>query len=117
MPLHVSVASTAAQKMKTLAGRSPLGYVEFRTTVFNASQTSLRGSSPIAVLNHQYDVHWLEPPDPGPDVLVLADSSEMVVIDLKNPKGAPHGAQQKRHYATEAAAAKGIAVTDIHVVP
>ena len=115
MPLRLLTTAAAEREMLALVEKDPMAYVELHTTLGSVSQAGLPSKHHIAVVNHQYDIHILEPVDPAPDALVISDSKEMLVVELRNPKGEALSRAQKRHLAAKAAAAKGVTVSDIYV--
>jgi hypothetical protein len=117
---QIVLVPQAEEKLLALARSSPEAFVEIDAKLaVVAAENGLRGEPLIAVVNHKFDVHVLEPPSPGVPVLTISDPAaldEIVVVDFL-PFAAALPENLKRALARRAARGFGVLVSDIHVVP
>lgn len=118
MPRVVKLTAAAAKETQDLLKSSVKGYVELHTALFNVSQAGLVAKDHIAVVDHKYDVHRLEPASPSPDILIVDDTSVVWVVKLLNPKHEPLSNHKKEQLAWMAASAvPGMSPFHVYAIP
>ena len=117
---EIVLTPQAEEKLLALARSSPEAFVEIDAKLaVVAGENGLRGEPLVAVVNHKFDVHVLEPASPGAPILTISDPAaldEIVVVDFL-PAAAALSAHLKRALARRAARGIDVLAYDVHVVP